>query len=665
MEFTALDPHRAEARVELDEDSRGELRRLLDGVALSQGFDLFFLVFDSDAVLDQAVTALTARYGPRLLVCRLPQGRADVDPLVELMRTALDRLTAAEPIFLLRGLDSVLGPFGEHSATLRVLNERRDTLGVHLRGPLVVALRPQQLQQLRQHAPDLWSIHTLVCRIRGVGYQGPRLPDATQPWLDDPQKYLQQIDKLRALPGEEPTRLRALLQHRLALALAARGDVDAAERVFAAGLDAARAVAAPEIEAALLVSRGDLRRRVGDLRAAERDLRAASTASPTPSPGAAAALHQAEAALAADRSAYPEAVHHLVLAREAFERGERFEDAALCLVHEGHLLLVLAQIEAADGRFAEALRAARERQAPLVEAFALAGQADVARARGRVGDALGLYTAALEIHERLAHLPGQAQVHAALALVALGTDDLSGALQNARRAGGLWEQIGDKLGEAQALLHQARVLDLLERRREATSVLQRAEALFKSVGNRRGEAEVQLTRGTTLLQDRRPREALAPLCEAAQTFRLLSLPRDEASALRFRGDALLVLGRSSEAVECLERALALADDAVSPGDAALTWWSLGSAFRQSDPSRALDAWRQAELLARRLAQDSLVAHVLADTARLLVQHPALASDRVSARGLFDEALALARRGGETSLAQRIEAELTRGASSRD
>jgi tetratricopeptide (TPR) repeat protein len=643
-----------DAPVELDPDSREELTHLFRFLDVSDRFDLFFLRFDAEVVLDFVTTALRGRYGERLVVCALPAGQADVDPLVELMH-AVRAAEVPRPIFLLRGLDAVLGPFGERTLTLRLLNERRDLLPIHVPGPLVVALRPQQLQQLREHAPDLWSIYTAVCRVRGTGLMLPRLPGAAEPWLDDPQVYRRQIDKLRALPGDEPTRLRARLQHKLALALAAHGDLASAERSFAEGLDAARAAAEAEAEAALLISRGDVRRRAGDLEAAQRDLRDARAIPPGAlSPALTAALHRGDAELAADRSDYPEAVRHLGLAQAAFERAGHVEDALSCLVAEGHLLLMLAQMEAAEARFSEAARQAREHHAPHVEGLALAGQAEKARAQGDRHQAERLYAEALAIFDRLGHAPGQAHVHTGLARASLGSGNLEAALGSARRAAELFAQLGDRLGEAQALMGQGRVLSLQERHAEATDVLARAAELFTRVGHGRGQAEVELTRGVELWRAGRLDEALHVFRDAAQSFRALSLSRDEASALRSAGDVLLALGRADEAVDCFKRALALAAEDLSPGDAALTWWSLGSVWRESDPSRALEAWRQAERLARRLALDDLLAHVLGDMGRLQLDHPKLATDGTTAHGVFEEALTLARRSGETRLAQRLE-----------
>lgn len=620
-----IGPH-VEARLELDEESREDLARLYRFLDLSERFELFVLRFDADGVLDHVVMALRARYGERFVVCALPAGQSDADPVVALMQAARDA-GVERPIVLQRGFDAVFGPFGERTKPLRVLNERRDLLPMHLRGPLVIALRPQQLQQLREHAPDLWSIYTAVFSFRAMPFDvDVRLRDARTPWLDDPDEYGERIERLAQVPGDEATRLRGLLLGRRALALAARGELKAAEDDFARGLDAARASGDVALECDLLTLRAGARLIAGMLDGAERDLRDAWTlAERLSAVERQARLHHARAELAVARGRLDEALSEAKRAEQAYDTLDRPRSAALARVLQGDILKLMRRGGEAEAEYAAALGVLKTAGGSTDVAAVLLSQAHLARQRADFERGFPLYDEALRLFREAAHLPGIASALAGRGLLSSLSGDSASAANQLAEARKLYEKMGALRMQAQIATAESGVLLRQGRRDEADRLLTQALVLACKVGDAHGEGRALLEQGRSLMSKSPPQydEAQSILEQAARTFAAAGAVGEAASAVLNRGDALLGSGNVAEATACYRDAAAMAMAAGVPFVEGMALLALGDALSRTAPLESLQTLERAESVLRAIGDTEAQAFVRRSLERHRAEHPEL------------------------------------------
>jgi tetratricopeptide (TPR) repeat protein len=624
LESTPLDLFRAEPAVELDAESREDLRRLLGFLDLSQRFDLFFLRYDSEAVLDYVTDALRGRHGRRVVVCALPPGHEDVDPLVEVVRAARES-EVEHPIVLLRGLDAVFGPFGERHTPQHVLNERRDLLSMHLTGPLIVALRPLQLQQLWEHAPDFFSIHTAVCRVRTVP-SAPLWPaEGDEPWREDVPALQTQLARLEAVPGDESTRLRATLLKRLAAALAARGDAGGAGMAFAQALDAARATGDAAIECDLLLARGGSRLSSDDVDAAERDWNdAAALARRSALAEDEPRLHRLRAGILFARGQLDQALAEAVAAQNVIERDVRPRASAAAAALQGEILYAMRRLDEAATKYQVALATARQASAPLEAGWALLGLANLARSRGDAPGGLPLYDEALSRFRETNYVAGIATALAGQALLLSIAGDRAEAATTLIEARRLFESIGARHQQAQLLLTEAKWARADARLSDATSVLDRAGELARGLGDARLEGQVLHERGRVEILADAYVEASNTLARAATLLESKGALRDAASCHSDRAHALHWLGRNETAIEEWHLALAAAQSAGDSWREAFVLSALGDALTQVQPAAALDFLRHAHVLWGQLGDEDRRAWLEPRMAAHLAAHPELA-----------------------------------------
>lgn len=114
------------------------------------------------------------------------------------------------------------------------LNRIRNTIMAQFSTPLILVGPPWIREIFRDHAPDFWSIRTLVSEISIARAGTPRLERSAKDWESawdiDPDFTLEQAAPLRGRPGQE-RQLTSLLD-RAGLALMARGRLQEAEAVL-------------------------------------------------------------------------------------------------------------------------------------------------------------------------------------------------------------------------------------------------------------------------------------------------------------------------------------------------------------------------------------------------------------------------------------------------
>lgn len=599
MELAALDRWPGETPVELDADSREELGRLLGFLEISRSYDLYLLRYDSEAVLDYVATALRGRHGERVVSCALPEGRGDLDPVVELMRTVQDA-RVERPIFLLRGLDAVLGLFGERRLTLHLLNERRDLLTLHMTGPLIMALRPLQLQQLRDQAPDFFSIHTAVCRVRSVARETALRPDVSEPWREDVEALQRQIARLSVVPSDESARLRARLLGRRARALAAAGDAVGADADFARALDAARASGDAAIECDLLVARGGVRLSRDDVAGAEQDCAdAGRLAQGSGRPEVEARLHRLRAGLLFARGQLDEALVRAAAAEAAFAALARPRASGAAAVLQGEILHAMGRGSEAAERYDTAVATLRAAGGAAELAWAHLGLANLARQRGDAERGLALYDEALRLFRDAAFVPGVASALAGKAMLTSLAGNRSSALAQLAEARALFRDVGARRQEARLWLTDATWLRSADRLAEAERSLQQARELSKQIRDAHLEGQVLQELGRIQLLAAANSDALDTLAHALRQLESAGAVSEAASCLCDRAHALLALGRANEAAQEARAAVALAATTGDPGREGWARATLGDVLAADQPSAALEAWRSARALFER------------------------------------------------------------------
>ncbi|MCG3135787.1 MAG: Serine/threonine-protein kinase PknD [Planctomycetes bacterium] len=130
---------------------------------------------------------------------------------------------------------------------------------------------------------------------------------------------------------------------------------------------------------------------------------------------------------------------------------------------------------------------------------------------------------------------------------------------------------------ARLLVRMTGRLDLLGRRAAQRAAAEEALALFRSLGDRKGEAAALLALGGALLLESRIEEARRCAEDALAISRAEGDPLGESSALQSLGSAVQAMGYPAEAVPHYERALVLCRETGNRRGEAVTLGSLGIA----------------------------------------------------------------------------------------
>ncbi|MGW1803029.1 ATP-binding protein [Streptomyces sp. NPDC001984] len=153
----------------------------------------------------------------------------------------------------------------------------------------------------------------------------------------------------------------------------------------------------------------------------------------------------------------------------------------------------------------------------------------------------------------------------------------------------LLRRLGDRPGEAAALLDLGLVSREQGRLGEAVQHYQRCVAIYGELGDRRGEAIVLRSLGFVYRDLGRFREAAATQEQCLATFRSLGDTRWEAFALRGLGLVYRGLGRMADALACFEQALQIFRGIGDRLDEAYVVYDLASLrIQEGRPAEALD-----------------------------------------------------------------------------
>ena len=176
---------------------------------------------------------------------------------------------------------------------------------------------------------------------------------------------------------------------------------------------------------------------------------------------------------------------------------------------------------------------------------------------------------ALDLFDRLGDASGRAMCHRDLALLARfqGHDDQ--ALELYARALRDFERGGDVVGRAIVLTQRAHIWMRRGRTAESHAQLEEALEVFRSVGYVGGQARALRRVGQVLVQRGEHERAAQTFCEVLHMVRESGDVIGEGHLLRDLGDAHVRMGRLDQARDLLERALAVREQIMDAGGAAV------------------------------------------------------------------------------------------------
>ncbi|HMF54842.1 MAG TPA: tetratricopeptide repeat protein [Pyrinomonadaceae bacterium] len=409
----------------------------------------------------QALERYLIAYRKRLVTLRFESAEEFEQELASrLLSLQVDEETGA--VWVGAAIPEVSKEYEKWQAAWRVavarLNQYRNPLRQQFNVPLLFVGSPWIQTTLREMAPDLWSVRTLVVRITPSSADSERMDQSSSSqeyvgtWEEgrtiDPDFALKQAENVRGQPGKELPLSRLL--SRAGLGFIARYRWDEAERALTEAINLHRQFGeAAEELANLLYNYADVLQ---------------------------------------GRNAYDQAVSVLLEALTLYQQSKDVLGEANCLFYLGHIALKRSQFEEARTRYEEAVRLYRQIGAALGEANCLHGLGHLAYIHSLYDEARTRYEEALQLYPQIGNVLGEANCLYSLGEIALTRSELDEARTRFEEALRLYRQIGDMLGEANCLYSLGEIALKYSRYDEAQTYSEEALQLYRETGDILGEA---------------------------------------------------------------------------------------------------------------------------------------------------------------------------------
>ena len=330
------------------------------------------------------------------------------------------------------------------------LNQYRNPLRRQFNVPLLFTGAPWIQATLRETAPDLWSVRTLVVRIAPAVSAETTTPGhatSDQSYISDREEGLaidpdftsREAERLRGQPGKELALARLL--HRAGTGFAVRYRGDEAERAFTEAIELRRRFGAEmdELASSLSAWAGVLRWRNDYERAIEALLESLKLYQQTGNVLGEANCIRSLGDIALQRSQHDEARARFEEALPLYRQVGDILGEANCITRLGDIALQRSQHDEARARYEEALPLYRQVGDVLGEANCIKSLGDIALAKGEREEARRLFATALELFERIPEPYSIGWTRRRLARVAMDAAERRRHLEAARAA---WESIG-------------------------------------------------------------------------------------------------------------------------------------------------------------------------------------------------------------------------------
>ena len=412
------------------------------------------------------------------------------------------------------------------------LNQFRNPLSRQINVPLLFVGAPWIQSVIRDIAPDLWSVRTMVTRVEPPAESSQ--PDfrftggATEQQLEgraiDPDLALQAAGRLRGREGKELALAQIL--YRAGLGLNARSRWLQAETALREAVDLQRRFDAP--------------------------------------PSVLADTLQALGYNLEWQYQYDEAVILVNEARSVFVLEGNVFGEANCIQSLGDIAFSRSDGDMARKQFEEALSLFRKAGGGIGEANCIMSLGDLALRRSEDDVARARYEEALPLFRQLGSALGEANCIKGLGYVALDLSDYDTARVRYEEALPLYRQVSDVLGEASCIRSLG---DIALRRSDhdtARARFEEALSLFRNVGNLLGEANCIKGLGDIALVRSEHDVGRARYEEALPLFRKVGSLMGEAACIASLGGSALAQGNADEATRLFKDALALYERIAEP-----------------------------------------------------------------------------------------------------
>ena len=316
-----------------------------------------------------------------------------------------------------------------------------------------------------------------------------------------------------------------------------------------------------------------------------------------------------------DKKARQEAITNYREALKIFERTAAHLKAAMAAQRIGETSEQLGLLKDSLRAYEQALTFARKASSPLVESevrsalgFALATAGD--NDRGLIG-AQSHCEIALSLARQSSGIRQEAAALKCLGEVNYHRGDLDVALSFYRRAEPLWNQIGDRRGEAETQLLQGYVYSDLSELERARNRYESALSLWNAIDDKRGRAIAMVADARLRHRRGEYQEALNRYLDAIELLEAMGDTIWEASSLTGIADVYLQMAEVDLALKYWERGLQLVDAAGMKTATADVLIAVGDTYLvKGDDQRALDRFQRALGLAEELGDIRLQAYAL-------------------------------------------------------
>ena len=412
------------------------------------------------------------------------------------------------------------------------LNSLRNDIRRQFNTSLIFVGAPWLQETMREIAPDLWSVRTLVARIEPQAVtqtqsstsQGSSADASESSAGGDPLFALQETEKLRGVPGQELTL--ALLLHRAGEGFGSRNDWRSAERAYAEALQIKQQFGAPPDS--VLATLNELSWTCHVLGQVRRSLDYAQSA--------------------------------LVLARETSNRIR--EGAALGLM--GNAYYSLGDARKAIEFYEQQLAIVREIGDRRGEGGALNNLGNAFADLGDVRKAIEYYEQSLIVKREIGDRRGEGNALGNLGIAYADLGDARKAIEFSEQRLMIAREIGDRRGEGHALGNNGNAHDTLGDVRKAIEFYEQQLVITREIGGRVGEGNALGNLGNAHRNLGDARKAIEFYEQALVIAREIGDRRGEGNALWNSAVAHDSLGNRAEAISRAEAALKILEAIEDP-----------------------------------------------------------------------------------------------------
>ena len=411
------------------------------------------------------------------------------------------------------------------------LNQLRNPLRRHFQVPLVFVGASWIQPLIRQTAPDLWSVRTLVTRIQppdeAVQFRS-EFEGSTEQQLEglaiDPDLALRTAARLRHQSGNELAL--AELLHRAGRGLIARSQWQEAEAATRESLGLQQSFKAPEQRLAnTLLQLGysvEKQSRFAEATTMVDEVRGLYARNGDVLGEANCIQKLGDIALR--RSDYTSAQTRYVEALQLYRRVRDVLGEANCIKNFGEIALRQSDHLTAQARLEEALPLFRSVGNVLGEANCIHGLGDIALRRSDHSTAQARFEEALSLFRRVGSVLGEANCIHSLGDLALQRSDYGTAQARYEEALPLFRRVGNLLGEANCIQRLGDVALQWSDYDAAEAHFEQALPLYRRVGDVLGEANCIQRLGDLAYLQESVKQALAKYTDALHLYERIAEP---------------------------------------------------------------------------------------------------------------------------------------------